>query len=356
MLLKPTTILFVTCLGLSLVCQSKSFPSESGRFIRSQSATIDSLNDASNFISKGTKVPKKVMKEVTKFMMVFTEFLSKVDNEIKVLQNLSATHNLEAHDLNHAYYHEYLPIKTNLRECRLKLTRLAKKTVKMSKKIKGLYDNTNIGDVVAIKAQMHTLKKFLKESMSILQESEAEYKSAIQKLEAFAPKFFDFNQEVKKMLDKSDSVRDKWIKETREGAYAGTGAGTGICIIVDVLGALGLCSVIYNSIAWPAAVGGVEAAIAAYDSQLGDVQKAGDEINLRIKELESSMKEAINFLETEVTIIIVWQEDVESVQDTVSQFNAQELSVLKNIFIEDIDDLQASAQAFLDRPENVFVS
>ena len=100
----------------------------------------------------------------------------------------------------------------------------------------------------------------------------------------------------------------------------------------------------------------MEAAIAAYDSQLEDVQKAGDEINLRIKELESSMKEAINFLEEEVTIIIVWQEDVESVQDTVSQFNAQELSVLKNIFIEDIDDLQASAQAFLDRPENVFVS
>ena len=27
MLLKPITILFVTCLGLSLVCQSKSFPS-----------------------------------------------------------------------------------------------------------------------------------------------------------------------------------------------------------------------------------------------------------------------------------------------------------------------------------------
>ena len=109
----------------------------------------------------------------------------------------------------------------------------------MSKKIKGFYDNTNIGDVVSIKAQLHTLKKFLEESMPILQESEAEYKSAIQKLEAFAPKFFDFNQEVKKMLDKSDVIRDKWIEETRAGAYAGTGTGTGICIIVDVLGALG---------------------------------------------------------------------------------------------------------------------
>ena len=66
------------------------------------------------------------------------------------------------------------------------------------------------------------------------------------------------------------------------------------------------------------------------------------------------MKETIEFLETEVTVIIEWQEDVENVQDTVSQFNAQELSYLKNIFIEGIDDLQASAQAFLDRPDNVF--
>merc|ERR1712008_127225 len=178
--------------------------------------------------------------------------------------------------------------------------------------------------------------------MSILQESEAEYKSAIQKLEAFAPKFFEFNQEVKKMLDKGDAIRDKWISETRAGTYGGTATGTVLCILADVFGTF--------------AKGGVEAAIAKYDAQLGDVQKAGDEINLRIKELEFSMKEAIDFLETEVTIIIVWQEDVESVQDTISQFNAQELSVLKNVFIEDIDDLQASAQAFLDRPDNVFGS
>jgi len=72
--------------------------------------------------------------------------------------------------------------------------------------------------------------------------------------------------------------------------------------------------------------------------------------------LDTSMKETIDFLETEVAIIIEWQEDVENVQDTVSQFNAEELSVLKNVFIEGIDDLQSSAQAFLDRPENIFGS
>jgi hypothetical protein len=226
----------------------------------------------------------------------------------------------------------------------------------MSKKIKGFYDNTNIGDVVAIKGQMHTLKKFLKESMPILQEAEAEYKSAIEKLETFAPKFFDFNQEVKKMLDQGDALWYKWTSEVRAGVYAGAGTGTTICIIVDVAGAAGLCSAIYNSIAWPAAIGGVEGAIAAYTAQLKKVESAGDEINLRMTGLDTSMKETIHFLETEVKIIIEWQEDVENVQDTVSQCNAQELSELKNVFIEGIDDLQASAQAFLDRPENVFGS
>jgi len=360
MLLKPTTILFVTCLGLSFVCQSKSFPSESGRFIRSPSAAIDALNDAStqigDFVSKGTKVPKKAIEQVTKFITVLTDGITKIDNEIKALQKLTATNNLESHNLNHAYYHEYLPIKKNLRESRLKLTRLAKKTVNMSKKIKGFYDNTNIGDAVAIKAQMHTLKKFLKESMPILLESEAEYKSAIDKLETFAPKFFDFNQEVKKMLDQGDALWYKWTSEVRAGVYAGAGTGTTICIIVDVAGAAGLCSAIYNSIAWPAAVGGVEGAIAAYTSQLKNVKLAGDEINLRMTGLDTSMKETIAFLETEVKIIIEWQEDVENVQDTVSQFNAQQLSELKDVFIDGIDDLQASAQAFLDRPDNVFGS
>ena len=216
---------------------------ESGRFIRSPSAAIDALNDAStqigDLVSKGTKVPKKAIEQVTKFITVLTDGITKIDNEIKALQKLTATNNLESHNLNHAYYHEYLPIKKNLRESRLKLTRLAKKTVNMSKKIKGFYDNTNIGDAVAIKAQMHTLKKFLKESMPILLESEAEYKSAIDKLETFAPKFFDFNQEVKKMLDQGDALWYKWTSEVRAGVYAGAGTGTTICIIVDVAGAAG---------------------------------------------------------------------------------------------------------------------
>ena len=100
----------------------------------------------------------------------------------------------------------------------------------------------------------------------------------------------------------------------------------------------------------------MEGAIAAYTSQLKNVKLAGDEINLRMTGLDTSMKETIAFLETEVKIIIEWQEDVENVQDTVSQFNAQQLSELKEVFIDGIDDLQASAQAFLDRPDNVFGS
>ena len=210
---------------------------ESGRFIRSPSAAIGALNDAStqvgNLVSLGTSFPKQAIKQVTKFITVLTEGLSKIDNEIKVLRNLTATHKLEAHNLNKAYYHEYLPIKTNLRESRLKLTKLAKKTVIMSKKIKGFYDNTNIGDVVAIKAQLHTLKKFLKESMPILQESEEEYKSAIEKLETFAPKFFDFNNDVKLMLDKSSASYDEWTTDVRAGVYTAAGAGTTTCIILD---------------------------------------------------------------------------------------------------------------------------
>lgn len=226
----------------------------------------------------------------------------------------------------------------------------------MSKKIRGFYDNTNIGDVVAIKAQMHTLKKFLKESIVILQEAEAEYKSAIDKLETFAPKIYDFNEEVKKMLDEDDIASAVWKAEVRAGIYSGASAGTVACIVGDALGALGICSAIYNSIAWPAAVGGVEGAIAAYNSQLETVREAGDQINSRMQALDTSMKETIGFLETEVGIIIEWQEDAENVQDTVSQFDAQTLSVLKDVFITGITDLQASAQSFLDRPDNIFGS
>ena len=97
----------------------------------------------------------------------------------------------------------------------------------------------------------------------------------------------------------------------------------------------------------------MEGAIIAYTSQLEEVQKAYNKINLRMQEQDTSMNETIGFLEI-LARIIEWQEDIENVQDTVFQFNAQELSVLKNVFIEGIDDLQASAQVFLDHPYNVF--
>ena len=105
---------------------------------------------------------------------------------------------------------------------------------------------------------------------------------------------------------------------------------------------------------WGAARPLLKTAIAAKTSQLKLVEKAGDEIKLKMQGCKDAMKETIDFLKTEMTIIVKCQEEVENVQDTVSQFNAQELIVLKEVFIEGIDDLQASAQAFLDQPDNVF--
>ena len=102
------------------------------------------MNQIGNFITKGKNVAKESMEQVNKAIKNLTNEISKIDKEMKVLQNLSATNNLKAHELNSAYYNEYLPIKANLRNCRLKLKRLAKKTVNMSKKIKGYYDKTNI--------------------------------------------------------------------------------------------------------------------------------------------------------------------------------------------------------------------
>ena len=216
---------------------------ESGRFIRSPSAATDALNDAKtrigNLVTKGKDVPKEAIEHVTKFILALTEGIEKIDNEIKILQQLAATNNLKAQDLNSAYYHEYLPIKKNLRETRLKLTEYAKKTVVMSKKIRGFYDNTLIGDAKAIKGQMGALKKFLNQSIPILEGAEKDYKSAIAKIETFAPRFFDFNQEVKKMLDKDNAASARWKAEVRAGIYSSASAGTVGCIIGDALGALG---------------------------------------------------------------------------------------------------------------------
>ena len=94
--------------------------------------------------------------------------------------------------------------------------------------------------------------------------------------------------------------------------------------------------------------------IATYYNHLNKANEIGETIRAKLAGLTSKLDAAKTFLEEELVIIQEWQTNVDSVKANIDDFALDEYEILKDVFVEDIDSLQESAQKFLDRPNNVF--
>lgn len=313
------------------------------------------VNKVKEEIPKSMKTPQLVVEKVAGFMSNLTLALDSIHNEIKILETITATTEMKAFKLSESYYGEFYPIRTNLRQTRLELKKLAKETVNVCKKMRLFFDNKDeVGAIQTLDLELKTMHRFLTKSMSILEKADQQYQSAMAKLDKFEPTISQFERQITRMLDKSSADYDKWTKDVRGGVYGTTAAGTVGCIVADVLGAFGLCSSIYNAVAWPSAIGGVEAAIDAYYGQLERTKGVGRRIINITGKMSGEVGHTMKFLEEELVLINAWQIDVESLKDNIDDIPLEKVAILADVFIIGIDDLQASAQAFLDRPDNVF--
>jgi len=314
------------------------------------------VNKVKEEIPKSMKTPQLVAEKVAGFMGNLTTALDRIHNEIKILETITATNEMKAFKLSESYYGEFYPIRTNLRQTRLELKKLAKETVNVCKKMRLFFDNKDeLGAIQTLDLELKTMHRFLTKSMSILEKADQQYQSAMAKLDKFEPTISQFERQITRMLDKSSADYKKWTTDVRGGSYGAAAAGTVGCIVVDflLLGS-GLCTAIYNPIAWPAAVGGVEKAIAVYYDQLERTKGVGNRIINITGKMSGEVGHTMKFLEEELVLINAWQIDVESLKDNIDDIPLEKVAILADVFIIGIDDLQASAQAFLDRPDNVF--
>ena len=80
------------------------------------------------------------------------------------------------------------------------------------------------------------------------------YTTAIDGIRSIVTGVRDFNQEVKVMSDPNSDAYKLWTANLRGAAYGSVGGGTVGMIFADIFGCLGICSAIYNSVAWGTAV------------------------------------------------------------------------------------------------------
>jgi len=344
----PQFGILIACLGLVSICQS--MPTSGTEAMTNE--LNDMVNKLETEIPKSMKAPQEAVKKVSEFMKTLTENIDIIHNEVKRLENITATNELKAYNLSNAYYAEFYPIRTNLRITRTELKKLADETVNMCKKVKLFFDNSDkVGAIKTLELELKTLHRFLTKSIPILRNAEHQYQDAMAKLEKFEPKIQSFERQLNRMLDKSTADYYKWTHDVRVGVYSGTGGGSVGCIIADFLGALGLCSAIYNSVAWPAAIGGVEAAISAYYTQLETTKQVGERVLGVMNTMSDKVGDTLHFLEEELILINTWQNDVHSLKESIDDIPLELVVSLSDVFIVGLDDLKASAQEFLDRPD-----
>ena len=208
--------------GLISICQS--IPTSGTQRIARDVAGVTSetsglVNKIRESTAKGMGVAKELVEEASACITGISGLCMLIHDQMKTLEEVTVSLDNRALDLSQKYYHEFYPIKGNLRKTRLGLKKLATETVLMSKKMQIFFKNAErLGDKKALKLQMTTLERFLIKSIPILREAGTEYESALTKLEHFEPMMHKFlvelNKEVRETGQKiKDLKNDKREKE-----------------------------------------------------------------------------------------------------------------------------------------------
>jgi len=280
--------------------------------------------------------------------------LEELDEKVKALQNATTQIELKNIEMTREFLDNYFVVREDLRNARFELRKLARKTVILTDDIKGLLEIWDGKSNFEIQEQFDTLKQFLTDAVPIFKSSEEKYKNAITSLSNSQVTFDLFKVGIQNMNTKGTTEYATWTQTVRGSVYGTTSAGTIGCIFADIFVTFGTCSAIYNSVAWPSTISGVELSIAHYESELARMIATSESILTNISELDGTMDEAIDFLTVELNIIIDWQANSDSVRTRVSRLSPEKLKRIEKIFARGLDELKASAEKFLERPDKIF--
>ena len=121
----------------------------------------------------------------------------------------------------------------------------------------------------------------------------------------------------------------------------------------------GLCSAIVTTSTWTGSIAGVEASIADYTDELAQLETAVNGVLSQIKDVEGTVDDYIKFLEEELarTDLRDWEVAADNVKAKLALFSVEELqrvAAYQKIFVKNLDELNASAQAFLDQGAEIY--
>jgi len=325
-----------------------------GRYARDVSSA-DTVNQITNILEEGGKIPKEAMGMMQTHFKKFDALLKEADNNIASIQReLGKVGEI---DITREYLDAYWQAKKELRLARTDLRELALRTTKAVQDIKILIENWDDKETAFIEKEFQILKSLINESLRVLKDAKEKYVNAINYVEKTSNQLSETKTSLSLMLDEKSTEYDSWTKKVRGGVYGSASAVTVGMIVADVMGCFGLCSAIVTTSVWGGSFVGVEASIENYKSELAKLETVTSGVLGQIIVLEETVTESIQFLEQELVILQSWEVAADSVKAKMALFSVDDLkrvAAFQKIFVKNLDDLGASAQAFLDQGAQIF--
>ena len=256
------------------------------------------------------------------------------------------------------YFPQFNSAKSQLRQVRLKLRKLADKTVTDTRDLKILFDlidqnNRKDSDGLMLTIALESMKNLMVITEDRLSEAYKLYNTAILKFENLNSSIQTQNHFIKKLANTESEEHKAWVKKVRLGGYISSvsASATGFAI-ADAFGCMGICSTVGNLIVIGASAATIEATISQYTAELNKFEGLTAEMLRSGKEIDKTMRVAIKFINEEIEILDRWGNNVDTITTNMKKFPEEYLrkfAGIRTIFRNGLDDLQQTACDFLNR-------
>merc|ERR1712025_254128 len=328
-----------------LLVVSSAFGMPNSAVLDTGNQIIGKLDDFLGFTEEGAEILKNsnLTENIAEALKEAEENIRAMDAELKLLEN-------EELQFEDNYFPKYNEAKNYLRQTRQALRKLADKTVKEVKSLKGFLEELDqTEDTVLLQAAIDKMKDLMIDTLETLKEALGKYNSALETFENLNSSIKTQNHKLGKMVDTKSAEYKAWTHKTRAGVYTAIGGTTVGLIFADIFGCLGICSAV-GAVGSISTAAGIEAEIAKYSAQLTKMITITDKMLESGGKFDQTINEAIAILTDEIELINKWTNSAEVVNRNIDKYPLAYLKKYKSIrnaFVDGLDDLSIAAQDFL---------
>ena len=266
---------------------------------------------------------------------------------------------------------EMIIIKMQLKNSRTSLNDLAKRTVYAVADLRAFSeavfeDDTdeieNLANVVDlrtsekmeyVKEQLTVMKNLIKDTNTKVDEVKQIYADIKVRMAKVEENLVQYKITVEHLLKNETASGGNYAHNARAGVYSTAGVSTTACIVADILGALGICSLINGAVVAGSAIT-LEVSLANLRASLSMLQKDGEEALEDVQFLMVSQDEIEAYLYKEEEILVYWVAALDVVERRLSspdRLFLQTLPVVRERYLSSLDELTKAAQDYLDQEE-----